>query len=209
MKEYYTGINKKVRGWKRRIKQIDRWGKEIQEPDVDWFAKPTTRDVYRRCTIAPFYNAKKRHPPIWFYKLIIAKFITAYDKWKLAFDDLGIPYDLQLWLYDPSFIRSEISCWKVSQPNQLLRFTWESDLVKPFPHNILRSEVYDLNDFEWILADDEHIHFESDTEDADFTIDDLLNDGYVKKVQNENEIYYAKRLGDLWIGRRKPSIYKD
>jgi hypothetical protein len=199
----YSHIKKKIRGWKRRIKQIDKWGIDIQEPDLEWFAKPSTRDVYRRCTISPFYNADKKHPPMWFYKLLIAKFITAYDRWKQAFDELGIPYDLQLWIYDPSFIRSEIVCWKVQELNQLMKFIWESDLIKSFPYDTFKSNTYNLNDFDWVLADEEHVHFESDFEDADFSADDLLSDGYVKKVQNKDEMYYAKRLGDMWIGRRK------
>jgi hypothetical protein len=201
----YSHIKKKIRGWKRRIKQIDRWGGDIQEPNLEWFALPSTRDVYRRCTISPFYNAEKKHPPMWFYKLLIAKFITAYDRWKQAFDEIGIPYDLQLWIYDPSFIRSEIACWKVQELNQLMKFSWESDLVKSFPYDTFKSNAYNLNDFEWILADEEHVHFENDFENADFTADDLLRDGYEKKVQNKDEIYYAKRLGDMWIGRRKNS----
>nr|WP_199083414.1 hypothetical protein [Pedobacter sp. ASV19] len=51
------------------------------------------------------------------------------------------------------------------------------------------------------IADEEHLHFGSDFDYADFAADDLLNDGYMKKVQRENEVYYAKRLGDIWIGR--------
>lgn len=202
MKEYYTGIHKKVRGWKRRIKQINKWGEDIQVPNIERFTQTRARCVYRRCTIAPFYNAKKKHPPTWFYKLIIAKFITAYHTWKRIFDDLGIPYDLQLWLYNPSFIHSEIVCWKVDEFNQCMKFNWESDLVKSFPYDTFGSNT-SLSDFDWVLADEEHVHFESDFDYADFTADDLLNDGYVKKVQRENEVYYAKRLGDIWIGRRK------
>jgi hypothetical protein len=203
MKNRYSHLNKKIRGWKRRIKQINRWGEDILEPDLEWFALTSSRDIYRRCTISPFYNLEKKHPPLWFYKLIVTKFIAAYDTWKQALDQLGIPYDLQIWLFNPSFIRSEIVSWKMKEFNQQMKFSWESNLVKPFPHETFSSKAAHLNDFEWILADEEIIHFENDFDNADFTLEDLINDGYEKKVQNENEVYYAKRIGDIWIGRCK------
>jgi len=83
-----------------------------------------------------------------------------------------------------------------------MEFNWESNLVKSFPYDTFGSKTY-LSDCDWGLADEEHVHFESDFDYADFTADDLLNDGFVKKVQRENEVYYAKRLGDIWIGRSK------
>ena len=203
MKEYYTGIKKKIRGWKRRVRQVEEWGEDIKEPIIDWFIQPTTRDIYRRCNISPFYNATKRHPPIWFYKIIIEQFIVAYKHWKQKFDELGVPYDLQLLIYDPAYIKSEIACWKVGELNQRIKYSWESSTIKAFPYKTLGSKLYNLHDFEWILADDEHVHFESDFEYADFTAEELLNEGNIKKVQGDDEVYYSYRHGDIWIGRYK------
>ncbi len=207
MPKYYANT-KKIRGWKRRVKHLNRWGEQIKQPYTNYFVTDRGRYTYERYTVAPFYNAVKRNPPLWFYKLIIAKLVTAYHEWIKTFDRLGVPFDLQLWLYDPAYIRSEIICYKMQQPDERKRFSWESALEKPFPFDKLGSEHYDLHAFEWILADDEHIWFEDDLEDADFTSSDLLSDGYTTKQQPDGTIYYAKRLGDIWIGRHKNLMSK-
>ena len=198
--------NKKIRGWKRRVRHLDKWGELIKQPNTKCFLIEQGRYTYERYTVSPFYNLVKRHPPLWFYKLIIAKFVTAYSDWQKTFDNLVVAYDLQLWIYDPAYIRSEIICYKMQQHGEQMRFTWESDLCKPIPYEKLGSKQYNLQDFEWMLADDEHIHFEYDLEDADFTADDLLAEGYFRKEQGDGMVYYAKRLGDLWIGRGKDAV---
>ena len=92
---------------------------------------------------------------------------------------------------------------------QIKRFVWESEIDKPFPVEKFASKGYDLTAFEWILADDAIIHFESDFDYADFTADELLAERYVKKIQGDNEVYYAKRAGDIWIGRLKSNLKTD
>jgi len=199
----YTPRRKKIRGWKRRIKQIDHWGERIKDANVDWFKLNTTLHHYKRCYLSPFYMAERRHPPLWFYKLIISKFIKAYEAWEQQLKQHSIPFDLMLWIYDPAFIQSEIIAWKVEEPGTRKRFVYESRLNKPFPYKKFESQLYNLHDFEWVLADDELVHFEDDFDDADFTPEDLLADGYVRKVQRGDQGYYSKRVGDIWIGRRK------
>jgi len=34
----------------------------------------------------------------------------------------------------------------------------------------------------------------------------LLADGYIKNVQGDNEVYYEKRIGDIWVGRLKSNL---
>ncbi len=63
-----------------------------------------------------------------------------------------------------------------------------------------------LNRFEWLLADDENIVFEKELEEIELTVEDLLKDGYVRKTQGNNEVYYSQRIGDMWIGRKKEHL---
>jgi hypothetical protein len=140
---------------------------------------------------------------MWFYKLIIAKFLTVMDHWSDVFIERDKLYDLEFSLYDPSFIRSELNCWEVAEQGKQKRFAWESDFKKPFPYQKFASPMYNLFDYEWILAEEENIIFQSDIDDDDLDVNEYLADGYIKKVQGENEVYYAQRIGDIWIGRRK------
>jgi hypothetical protein len=207
--ELYFSQKKRIRGWKRRVRHLDRWGELIKQPHTEYFLTERGRHTYERYTVSPFYNLVKRHPPLWYYRLIIAKLVTAYSEWQKKFDSLDVPYDLQLWLYDPAYIRSEIICHKMQQDGEHKRFGWESDLVKPFPFEKLSSKQYNLHDFEWILADDAHVHFEDDFEDADFTADDLLADEYLRKEQGDGLVYYTKRIGDIWIGRSRDAVNRN
>ncbi|MGN6179296.1 MAG: hypothetical protein ACTHNW_08950, partial [Mucilaginibacter sp.] len=102
----YLPKRKKIRGWKRRIVQLDCWGEWINNPHLNYFE--ISGYTYKRCTLYPFYMLEKRHPPLWFYKLIIAKFVIAYKNWLPELNKTGISYDLMIWLYDPAYIRSEI-----------------------------------------------------------------------------------------------------
>jgi hypothetical protein len=203
---YYNSQRKKIRGWKRRVRHLDQWGELIKEPYTKYFLTEQGRHTYERYTVSPFYNLVKRHPPLWFYKLIIAKLVIAYSEWQKTFNNLDVPCDLQLWLYDPAYIRSEIICHKMQQHGEQKRFSWESDLSKSFPYEKLGSNQYNLHGFEWILADDEDICFKDDLEDADLTADNLLADEYIRKEQGDGLVYYAKRLGDIWIGRSRDAV---
>ena len=197
----YLPLRKKIRGWKRRVKQVERWGEWIRNPDLKYYDQ--SGFTYDRCTLSPFYMLVKRHPPLWFYKLIIEQFIIALYEWDKVFQDRGEPYDLILWLYDPAFIRSEIICYKVDKAGERMRFSWDSDLDKQFPVKKFESKKYNIELLNWELGDDQNIHFESELEDEDFSAQDLLKEGFIKKTQNKNEIYYAQRVGDLWMGRIK------
>ena len=206
MRPYSNSQKKKIRGWKRRIRQIDQWGERIKIPYLKYFIKENGSHTYDRCIIYPFYTLDKRHPPLWFYKLIISKFITAYFEWEKAFSKLGLPYDLQLWLYDPAYIRSLITCYKMNEEGERKQFVWESTIEKPFPHHKLASPLYNLGQFEWILADDANVVFEDDLDIEETTVEELTADGFERKVQGENEVYYTQRVGDIWIGRLKDTM---
>lgn len=204
MKDNYYSHKSKIRGWKRRVKQIDNWGEVIKQPWLNWFKDEKGQYTYERCTLSPFYCLEKRQPPIWFFKLIISKFTGAYLEWLPIFQSLGIPFDLMLKLYDPAYVRSEIISYKVAEKGEFKRFIWESDLIKEFPYEKFACQGYGLEKFEWVLADEEDIIFQSEIDYDDLDLNAYLLDGYIKKTQNGNEIYYAKRIGDIWIGRIRP-----
>jgi len=193
---------KKIRGWKRRIKKINSWGEHIKRPELKYFNKPGDY-AYERCFLSPFYVLEKRQPPLWFYKLILAKFIYAYFEWEKAFEKLNVPYDLQLWIYDPNYMWSELLCRRVENAGERRGYSWESELHKEFPYAKFSQNNDILKKFEWLLADEQSVVLESELEDDQITPDELINDGYIKKTHVQHGIYYAKRLGDVWVGHKK------
>jgi len=193
---------KKIRGWKRRIKHINAWGEYIKQPYLKSFNNPGDY-TYERSIISPFYRLVKRQPPLWFYKLIITKLANAYLDWKKIFNELGIPYDLQIWLYDPKFIQSEIIGYVVENKSDRARYRWSEEEQKPFPYHKFSTDDTLLKKFDWLLFNDELVTFESELEYEDFNAEDMLAEGYVKKESDKHGYYYAKRIGDRWVGRLK------
>ena len=128
--------------------------------------------------------------------------LLLYDLWDRMFSNLNLPYDLQLWLYDPAFIRSEIICYKMEEDQQKT-FVWQSEKVKAFPFDKLSIKLHDLTAFDWTPADDAEVIFENDLEDYGYTENQLLTKGFIKKIQNKTQVFFSKKIGDIWIGRRK------
>ncbi|MGZ3820226.1 MAG: hypothetical protein ACXVB6_06520, partial [Mucilaginibacter sp.] len=197
------------RGWKRRIRQVDRWGEKIKQPYLDYFLSENGRHTYDRCYLYPFYTLDKRHPPLWFFKLIISKFILVFTEWEKTFDKLGVPFDLQIWLYDPSYIQSEIICYKMQERGEHMQLGWQAGVQKPFPYQKFASKEYDLNQFDWVLAEENNVIWDDDLDYAEFTLAEILADGYEKRELEDGQVYYTKRVGDEWIGRRKGKIDAD
>lgn len=200
----YNSKRKKIRGWKRRVRQVERWGEDIKHPDLTWFEQ--TGYTYERCTLYRFSTRENRQPPLWFYKRIISKLVYAYRNWTKVFTNMGINYDLQIWLYDPDYIRSEIICYETDTPGETIRLDSEVPANKPFPYNKLADNNYDLNQFDWGIAKDENVCEEYQFENGDFTADDLLKDGYELKFKEDGAKFYIKQFGVIWIGRRKREI---
>jgi hypothetical protein len=203
MKEHYSAKKKKIRGWKRRIEQVEKWGKRIERPDLKYFNKVGDY-TYDRCILYPFYVFEKRQPPLWFYKLIVAKFIKAYFLWDEVFQKLNVPYDLQLWIYDPHYMWSEIICRRVEKPGDLNGYSSSTYTVKPFPHQKFIDGESRASELEWLLADEEAVIFEYDFEDYETTESEVVNDGYVKHHHSEEHgFYFAKKIGNVWVGRKR------
>ncbi|TSJ42970.1 hypothetical protein FO440_01905 [Mucilaginibacter corticis] len=158
--------------------------------------------TYERCTLYPFYKLDKRQPPLWFYKLILNKLVSAAYNWDMVFKELGQPYDLQVWLYDPSYMWSEIICYRLDKQIELKTRFVKSLINKSFPDKKFGLSINN-NEFEWYLADEDLVYFEDDFDCADFTKEEIIADGYVKKQSDEFGDFYIKRIGDLWVGRKK------
>jgi len=61
MKAHYTGVHKKVSGWKRRIKQIDKCGEDIQAPNIEWFMQ-LMKNMFILSPNSPFTTLPGLHP---------------------------------------------------------------------------------------------------------------------------------------------------
>jgi hypothetical protein len=200
--KYFDSSKKKIRGWKRRVKEVNKERREVLETvPIEYFKlydKPTIAcDEF----ISRIYSYQFTHP-YWFFKNIVKHLVTAYDSWDKAFKELNEPYDLQLRLFDPHNFESILRCIKVKNHGDKYYWWPPSNENKPFPFDKFQRGDYDLTRFDWELCMEEEVIFESELENKKTSEQILLSRGW-EKTENENEAYFTKQIGDVWIGRKK------
>ncbi len=202
---------KRIRGWKRRINQVDRWFQRCQNADLESFL--SLGEVYVKIRIDPWNRLHERTPPIWYFKLIVARLIQIHHEWKKAFDKSGVAYDLQIWLNDPHTQRSQVVCAHVDLPGETRsNYYRKSKEQKDFPYEKWGNRLYNLADFDWELHDDEVFVFKNSDELQEAEIKNLLRNGFSEEriaLNEQEEVQFRKRVGDVWIGRLGLASNKD
>lgn len=97
---------KKVRGWKRRIRQLERLRLAHRELDVDALRQGGVD--YVKIWLDPWNRLVPRNPPYWYRRRILAAFIDIFDAWRERLEGAGEPHYLELWLFDPDFHRTQV-----------------------------------------------------------------------------------------------------
>ncbi|HEX2076877.1 MAG TPA: hypothetical protein VHG08_04185 [Longimicrobium sp.] len=97
---------KKVRGWKRRIRQLERLRLEHRQLDVAALREHGVQ--YVQIWLDPWDRLVQRNPPYWYRRRILAAFIDIFGAWKTGLEELGEPYYLELWLFEPDFYRTQV-----------------------------------------------------------------------------------------------------
>lgn len=193
---------KKIRGWKRKVKEIDRWFEANKMPDLSYFE--VKGEEYVKIRIDPFTRVTGRVPPDWYFRLIIQKLIVIHNLWQEIFDRQKIPYDLQIWLNYPNTIRSEVVCAKVdSFGGARDDYYRKSSKNKPLPLSWAKS-IPELQLFTWQVHDDEDLSFKQIEELNEGEINNLLREGFIEEkvvLGGRDETMYSRKVGYVWIGR--------
>lgn len=198
---------KKIRGWRRRIKQIEQWKQRFIDLDVEQLFC-NHRD-YVKLWIDPFFRLTRRNPPMWYSRLLLEAMIEVYQSWYQQMNRLNEPFYLKIWLYHPNFIHSQI----VVAFRDCLHFydnTFEqSNDNKDFPSQ-LYGKIPDLHNFKWKLSLESEYYSLAELQ-ADVglgfrtnkSIEAIKNKAYkcetVKGTNGEDTIYSVK-LGNVWLG---------
>jgi hypothetical protein len=98
---------KKVRGWKRRIRQLEQFRLAHRELDVE--ALRHGRGVrYVKIWLDPWSRLVPRNPPHWYRRRIVAAFVDILGAWRERLEAAGEPYYLELWLFHPDFHDTQV-----------------------------------------------------------------------------------------------------
>ncbi|MDR4315939.1 hypothetical protein FOC77_06920 [Niallia circulans] len=208
---FYFSKKKKIRGWKRHKRKIERWKQNAMNLDMDYLRNYQRQ--YEKLWINPFYKLERRNPPNWYKSLLLDAMIEVYLEWHQKMKKEDEDFYLKLWLYDPHFINSQI----VVAYRNCLDFYDETfkrrQENKGFPFDKFHSLRDKLEQFEWDL------HIESDYYDEN-DLNEWLEEGALteKEVSRiKGKVYDAVRIkdedgsflqysldkGDVWIGTLK------
>lgn len=97
---------KKVRGWKRRIRQLEQFRLAHRELDVEALRRGGRH--YVKIWLDPWRRLVPRNPPYWYRRRIVAAFIDILGAWRERLDAAGEPYYLELWLFHPDFYDTQV-----------------------------------------------------------------------------------------------------
>jgi len=203
-----SSSKKKIRGWKRRMKQIEQWKQRHIDLDIEQLCQ-NKRDYVKLWGIDPFYRFTRRNPPIWYSRLILEAMIEVYQSWFGQMKRLNEPFYLKIWLYNPNFINSQI----VVAFRECLHYydnTFDkSNDKKAFPSHFY-GDIPGLQELNWELAIDSDDYWLSDLEEdislgfrSGKDIEAIKNKAYkyatVKLSFGEDTVYHV-RVGDVWLG---------
>lgn len=190
---------KKVRGWKRRIRQLERLRLAYRELNVE--ALRDGRAQYVKIWLDPWKRLVPRNPPYWFRRRILAALIDIHDSWRRALERTGEPYHVAIWLFHPAFHDTQV----VATMGKLAA-EYHHNAFRPAPHAAPRppaaydDPAYDLGRFRWHAGTDAKIvmHWPEM-----FTADDLerfaREADHVERAST-GDLLYIFDQGTVWRG---------
>ena len=213
---------KKIRGHKHIWKRIDQWVNQRKILDVETLAY-YQRD-YVKIYIHPWssismLNSSVVEPKGKTRKKILEGLITIYEAWELQLKELGVPYYLKIWLYEPHFSNSQVVC-AIGDHIDFYEITFHRpEETKQLNLNNFGNLSSKMAEFDWEFRINEtHL---SDTEigspDDYYNIEDYnqelawFNKMLTKKhrvtISNDPRVdakeYYSFKIGAVWLGGKK------
>lgn len=106
---------KKIRGHKRRHKQIDNWRLDNLSLDLTNYLLNQRNRYYAKIRVHPWSglsltNSVTPEPTGKTKQKMLNGLLDIYEDWKKQLDKLGQPYYLKVWLFEPRFSQSQVVC---------------------------------------------------------------------------------------------------
>ncbi|GMK38078.1 hypothetical protein PCCS19_11320 [Paenibacillus sp. CCS19] len=195
---------KKIRNWKRRVRNVHKWKKSYLHLDLEQLLK--NEKTHLKIWIDPWYRLARRNPPHWLRKIMFEGLTEICLNWKKQLDELKEPYDLQIWLYDPNFINSEVVVAIRGSLESYNRTFNKASNIKDFPKEYYLSSQF-LSELEWGHYLEEDYYFLTLDDLTDTEVDKLKNRAIVEEVIFNNgsskDTCFRINKGDVWVATVK------
>jgi hypothetical protein len=194
---------KKVRGWPRRLRQLDALGRRYAVPGEAALAHGGYD--YVRLWLDPWSRLVRRNPPAGMRRRMLAALLDLHRSWEAHLAARGEPFYLAVWLFHPRFHESQLVA-AVGERIGYYETSFPPDPgAPPRPPALYDDAAYDLGALAWTPG-----------LDADYVLQSDL-DAYPERraaferqrhrIADEattagGERVYALRAGTVWVGRR-------
>lgn len=210
---------KKIRGQRRRWKDINNWVESHKVLDLDYLE--SSHREYAKINVHPWSGISMLNSEFLVVsgetrKRMIKGLFEIYKSWKLELDKLDEPYYLKIWLYNPHFSKSQVVC----AIGNFLNF-YESTFHLPGNKKEMTSNDFgslrqEASQFKWEYAlNEEHLDNSVLGSQEDYeTLEEfeekkkLLEDKLKKPhrtIKTEEDFgaateFYSFYKGDVWLG---------
>jgi hypothetical protein len=212
----YSG---KIRGIKRRQKDLNSWSDFHQELDIDRLKEYGY--VYAKTKFGPWADLCIERPyPSDYRKQLFSNLINFYFKWKNALDKEFDNYYLKIWLSYPRFIDSQIVVAIGDKIDYYTNLFEKCDNQREFPLEVFNTEKLRINLFDWVTHYDRDYYLErnylnlelEDNKDTVYYYEEkrfynrLIKNGFPYKMidhgNGEERLFYIQQ-GYIWVGELK------
>lgn len=212
---------KKIRGHKRRHKQLEKWrlrNLDIREDLIETYQSDHVDIVVHPWCDSSLTNSAFPEPKRKTKQLILSGLIDIYDSWKIQLDKLGKPYYLKIWIFEPRFSKSQVVC----AINKKIKYYKES-FIEPEKTKIFNANQYGqldkrMKNFMWeqwqdgdyydnnLVGNPEDYATTKDYYDSKEWFESQMKKTHkteiLEKPENGVSEYYFFKKGDLWIGEK-------
>ncbi|MGG5316297.1 hypothetical protein [Enterococcus sp. AZ072] len=192
----------KIRGWKRRVRDIERWKAYYLYLDLD-LLKKYDRDYVKLSSLSFYSLFRKYDLPTWYKRLIIQALIDVYNSWKHELEKLDEPYYLKVWIFEADILHSQV----VASYKERLSFYDTTfvgiEKVKSLPEKFTAKNTSDLSwykGFEVIVWSE--VDLLEDISDGFYTVEEVqsIRDSAYSISETSEDTYYIHKGDAVWLG---------
>jgi hypothetical protein len=153
--EFKFGMKKKkIRGHKRRQKQIEIWRQKALSFNLIEYLENNSQTCFMKLAIHPWnglslINSTPKEPNSHTKRQIISTLCEIYSNWKRQLDSIGIPYYLKIWLFDPQISQSQVVCAVGDQLDFYQNTFYKPEVNLQFPLNKFGKINTGFEQFKW------------------------------------------------------------
>lgn len=196
----------KIRGFKRRHRDIEKWRLANLELRLDLIEKYDYDNidivVHPWCDIS-IINSEIPEPKGKTKQLMLDGLIDIYYSWKEQLNKINQPYYLKIWLYEPRFSKSQVVCAVGNRINYYENLFINPDKIRYLKNDNFGQSKIKLDVFDWIHCLDE---YQFDNNDLDESEEDrrwfnkmMKKPHRTTKIDDSTELYSFKQ-GYVWVG---------